>query len=170
MKNLPACKTCVNSGFLCTKCEEKLETGEITEFDIDLAKDFLMLEVQDEKHEYLKDVSFFKAIDFEDVVIFVVGKGDKIRITNDLINWFKKTYNIDKLILIEKTEKPRPVVEALIAPIKLLSLNEIFLATGEIEFKAVINEEDAEKMLFTREEVEELTQELTGKIVRVEFK
>ncbi len=168
MKNLPACQTCVNSGFLCNSCEQKLDTGELTEFELDLAKNLLILEEQ-EKFNFLKDISFYKAIDFEDVVILVLGRKDKLRITQDLINWIKETYEIDELIFIEKTNKPRPVIEALIAPSKLISLNEIFLATGDIEFKAVIRSQDKEEILFTKEELEDLVVELIGKVTRIEF-
>ncbi len=169
MKNLPACQTCVNSGFLCTSCQKKLNAGNINEFELDLAKDFLKLEEEDEKFSYLKDVSFYTAIDYEDVVIIVVGNKDKIRISQDLLNIIKKQYEIEKIILIEKTKKPRNVVEALIAPYKLISLNEIFLATGEVEFKAVLFEDDKDKFLFTQAELEELIFELTGNITRIEF-
>lgn len=168
MKNLPACQTCVNSGFLCNSCEQKLNTGELTEFELELAKTLLTLEEQ-EKFTFLKDISFYKAIDFEDVVILVLGRRDKLRITQELINWIKETYEIDKLIFIEKTNKPRPVIEALIAPSKLISLNEIFLATGDIEFKAVIRSQDKEEILFTKEELEDLVLELIGKVTRIEF-
>jgi len=99
----------------------------------------------------------------------VVGRKDKLKITPDLIAWMKEAYEIDELIFIEKTNKPRPVVEALIAPYKLLSLNEIFLATGDVQFRAVLWEDDKEKILFTKEELEELIYELTGNITRVEF-
>ena len=63
----------------------------------------------------------------------------------------------------------RSVVEALINPYKLVSLNEIFLATGDIQFRAVLWEDDKENFLFTQEELEELIHELTGNITRVEF-
>ncbi|MFX1259502.1 MAG: hypothetical protein ACFFAN_16735, partial [Promethearchaeota archaeon] len=167
---LPACLTCVNSGFLCSSCQNKLDTGVITEFELDLAKDLNELEENEpEKFGYLKDVSFYKAIDYEDVVIMVVGNRDKLRITQELIDWIKDTYEIDEILLIEKTKKPRPVVESLIAPSKLLSLNEIFLATGEIEFKAVLRRSDKNKILFTKSELEDLILELTGNITRIEY-
>jgi transcription antitermination factor NusA-like protein len=168
MKFLPACETCVKSGFLCAKCQEKLDEGEISPFELDLAKDLIEME-QKEKYGYLENVSFHKAIDYEDVVILVVGKGDKIRIGQELINWIKDIYEIDKIILVEKTGKPRSVLESLIAPGKLISLNEIFLATGDVEFRAVIRKADKSKILFTRQELEELVKELTGQSIRVEF-
>ena len=168
MKHLPACQTCVKSGFLCTNCQKKLDKEDLTGFELDLAKDLLKLE-EDDKFPYLKDVSFYTGIDYEDVIILIVGNKDKIRITPDLINWIKKAYEIEQLIFIEKNKKPRPVIEDLIAPAKLISLNELFLATGDIEFKGVLNKNDQDDMLFTKEELEELILELTGNTIRVEF-
>ena len=168
MKILPACKTCVKSGFLCSSCQEKLDTEILTQFELDLAKDLLVLE-EEEQFNFLKNVSFYKAIDFEDVVIFVVGKKDKLRITQKLINWLKETYEVDQLILIEQTKNPRAALENLIIPNKLISLNEIFLATGDIEFKGVLNKSDQDTILFTKTELEELILELTGNTIRIEF-
>jgi len=169
MKVLPADKTCINSGFLCSNCQARLDAGEITEFEIDLARALIELEEENEKFAFLKEISFYKAIDYEDVIIIVIGKKDKLKFTQELIDWIKEAYGIDEIILIEKTNKPRPVVEALISPYKLVSLNEIFLATGDIQFRAVLWEEDKENFLFTKEELEELILELTGNITRVEF-
>lgn len=170
MKVLPVCITCINSGFLCNSCQKKLDVGELTGFELDLAKDLVGLEEKDhENFGFLKAVSFYKAIDYEDVVIFVIGNKDKLRITQELIDWIKDTYKIEKIILIEKTNKPRSVVESLIAPSKIVSLNEIFLATGDIEFKAVLSKSDKNSILFTRMELEDLILELTGNTTRIEY-
>jgi len=169
MKVLPADKTCIKSGFLCTNCQARLDSGEISEFEIDLAKTLIGLEEEDEDFTFLKGISFYNAIDFEDVVILVVGKKDKLRMKPDLIKLIKDSFEIEEIIFIEKTKKPRPVVEALINPYKLVSLNEIFLATGDVQFRAILWEEDKEKFLFTKEELEDLILELTGNITRVDF-
>jgi len=170
MKELPACLTCVNSEFLCSSCQEKLDSGEITEFEIDLAKELLQLEEEEpDKFGFLKDISFFKAIDYEDVIILVVGKKDKLKITPELLNLIKTSYEIEAIILIEKTKNPRAVVDNLISPSKSISLNEIFLATGDIEYKSVIPKEEKDNYLFTKEELEELIHELTGNITRIEY-
>ena len=170
MKELPACQTCVNSEFLCSSCQEKLDSGEITEFEIELAKELLQLEEEEsEKFGFLKEISFFKAIDYEDVVILVVGKNDKLKITPELLELIKTSYEIEAIILIEKTKNPRAVVDNLISPSKSISLNEIFLATGDIEYKSVIPKEEKDNYLFTKEELEELIHELTGNITRIEY-
>ena len=169
MKVLPADKTCIKSGFLCNNCQARLDAGEISDFEIDLAKDLIKLEEDNEEFAFLKDISFYKAIDFEDLIIIVVGRGDKLRINQSLIDWIKETYEIDEILIVQNTKKPRPVVEALISPYKLKSLNEIFLATGDNQFRAILGEEDKDSLLFTKEELEDLIFELTGTITRVEF-
>ena len=170
MKELPACQTCVNSEFLCSSCQEKLDSGDITEFEIELAKELLQLEEEEpEKFGFLKEISFFKAIDYEDVVILVVGKNDKLKITPELLKLIKASYEIEEIILIEKTKNPRAVIDNLISPSKSVSLNEIFLATGDIEYKSVIPKDEKENYLFTKEELEELIHELTGNITRIEY-
>lgn len=168
MKNLPACQTCVSSGFLCTSCQEKYDEGDLTDFELDLSKDFLELEEQEE-YSFLKKASFYKAIDFGDVVILLVDKNFKIKASQKLLDWIKDVYEIDQLILIKKSNDPRTTLEALIAPAKLLSLNEIFLATGDIEYKATLRERDREKILFTAGELEDLIEEMNNVIVRIEF-
>ncbi len=168
MKHLPACKTCVNSGFLCSSCQEKLDIGVLTQFELDLSKDLLVLE-EEEQFSFLKNVSFYKAIDFEDVVIFIIGKKDKLKINQKIISWLKETYKVDDLILIEQTKNPRAALESLTTPSKLISLNEIFLATGDVEFKGVLDKRDQNAILFTKEELEELILELTGNIIRIEY-
>lgn len=168
MKNLPACESCIRTGFLCSSCQEKVDEGEITHFELDLGRDLVDLQ-KEERFSFLENLSFHKAIDYGDVVILIVGKGDKVRFTDELLNWIKEMYEIEKIILVENTNKPRPVVESLIAPGKLISLNEIFLATGEVEYKAVIRKSDKEEILFTAEELEELVLELTDQPTRIEF-
>ncbi len=168
VKVLPACKTCVTSGFYCTSCQDKLDAGSLTQFELDIAKDLLILE-ESENFGFLSDISFYKAIDFEDVVILVVGRTDKIKLKQNLIDWIKETYEIDEIIVIEQTKSPRPALESLISPYKLVSLNEIFLATGDIEFKGILSKSDQDEILFTQEELEELVLELTGNVIRIEF-
>lgn len=136
---------------------------------MDIAKSLVNLEESEPKFAFLKDVSFYRAIDYEDVVILVVGNKDKRRITQALIDWIKETYEFDEIIIIEITKEPRSVVASLIIPSKVLSLNEIFLATGDVQFRAIVPKEDKDKILFTKEELEELILELTGNVISIEF-
>ncbi len=111
MKILPACETCIKSSFLCSSCEAKMKTGEISEFDLEIAGALLELE---SKYPILEEVSLYRTIDFGDVVILFVEQGDKIRFSDEIKKEIKKTFDLKYIILIEKTKKLRPIIESLI--------------------------------------------------------
>jgi len=102
-------------------------------------------------------------------VIFIVGKGDKLRYNGEILKFLRKKYDISYLILVEKTKKIRQIVESLISPGKLIGLNEIFVPTGDIQYKALISKIDKDKILFTKDELEELIEEISTQIIRISF-
>jgi len=166
MKDLPADKTCIKSSFLCSSCKQKLEDNVISQFDLDIARDLLEIET---KYPSLEKASLYKTIDFGDVVILVIGNEDRIKFTEQIQKDLKKKHNITHLILVEKSKKIRQLVESLISPGKMIGLNEIFVPTGDVEYKAIINKNDREKILFVKEELEELVEEISGKVIRFSF-
>ena len=59
MRTMPICKICAKTGVLCNSCETKLEDGEITQQDIDLANYLMELEG---RFSALKNVDFYKSM------------------------------------------------------------------------------------------------------------
>ena len=142
MKKLPVCKACINAS-LCIRCQENFDKGYVTQFDLDLANDFLELE----KKEFpeLKKASFYNAVDVEKIVFFVIGQGHKTKFTPELLKKMQEMYAIPKIILIEKGSV-KSMIQQIITPAKLLGVNQIYLPTGETEFKVIVLNEDKEKM------------------------
>jgi len=66
----------------------------------------------------LKDVSFLRAIDYGDLVLFIVGQGDKNRLEGqpEVIAHFKKKFEIQKIQLVEYSTKLGQYVENLVTP------------------------------------------------------
>ncbi|MEA2090262.1 MAG: hypothetical protein U9O89_05845, partial [Thermoproteota archaeon] len=67
------CDFCLKSGILCSKCQEKLRSGEVSQVDLKIARLLLKLE---KSYPSLQDVYFHKAFDADGVLAVVVGKGD----------------------------------------------------------------------------------------------
>lgn len=102
-------------------------------------------------------------------MIFIVGKGDKLRYNGEILKFLRKKYDVKYIILVEKTKKIRQIVESLISPGKLIGLNEIFVPTGDVQYKAIISKIDKDKILFTKDELEELIEEISTQIIRINF-
>jgi transcription antitermination factor NusA-like protein len=145
-----------------------MDQGEITDFDIDITREFFALE---KENSFLKDVSFVRVIDYGDFAIFIVGKGDKARMEShpEILEHFQSKFEISSIQLVEFSTKLATYVENLILPAKLLGFDEIFLPMGTSEYKARIDKNTQDKMLLSVEDLESLIQELTGKTVAFSF-
>jgi len=141
LKKLPVCKTCI-SGSLCYSCQERLDGGYISQFDIDVAKD--LLDFQEGEFPELKTASFHNAIDVGDIVFIVIGKGDRSKFRLELLNKIKDLYVIQNIVLIEKGPL-KEMIQELISPEILLGLNQIYLPTNETEYR--VNISDPERII-----------------------
>jgi len=145
-----------------------MDAGELTSFDIDLTRDFLELE---KKYTILKDVTFMRAIDYGDLVFFIIGQGDKARLESqpDIINYFRKKYEIQNIQLVEYSVKLAKYVENLITPAKMLGLDQFYLPTGDIQYYARIDRNTKDQLLLSQVDLESLLKELTGKSISLSF-
>ena len=168
MRKIPICKVCAKTGVLCASCQSKLEDGQVSKLEVELSKAFLELE---KKFSELKKVSFYKAIEKNDLVILIVGKGDITRIIGEygktrkaLQDRFNKSFRI-----IVKSKNPKKILEDLIAPTPVLGINRIFLPTGEIENKARLSENHHNKVAIAIDTLENIIYSLTGTHIRIVF-
>src|SRR2546427_4479326 len=62
---------CVKSGIFCSRCEEKLRKGQISDLDIRVIKTITELE---RENPPLQDVTFHKAVEAGDIMAVMVGR------------------------------------------------------------------------------------------------
>ncbi|NMC06141.1 MAG: hypothetical protein GYA24_13075 [Candidatus Lokiarchaeota archaeon] len=179
MKQLPTCITCAKSdGMICEHCEERLETGELTNLDIDISE--ILLEIEEANPDSkLSEASFFKSIELDRMTILVIGKGE----TDIFKPWIKKLAKELQLNRIEFIEKSKDssdlkarisekelknVVNDFVKPGKLVGINKLFLPTGDDEYKARVQIKQGERLPLSKENLEKIIKELTNTIVRIE--
>jgi len=167
MKKLPVCAVCASTGFLCINCSDKMESGEISEFEVEISKELVRME--EEGHTELKDASFVKVIDFGKIVLFFVGQGDRPKFLKGVVQAIQEIFDIDRIQVIEFSTNINRLVENLVYPAKLLGVNQIYLPMGTVEYKARVTKGDEENLPLHIEDLEEIIEELTGKTTKIVF-
>ena len=72
------CEICLkNYPLICGNCQEKIDEGEITELDVQVARVLVNLE---DLFPSIKNVTFKRVFQIDGVIIVLVGKGDVRRI------------------------------------------------------------------------------------------
>ena len=170
MKKLPACISCCKSDILCYSCQERLESGDLTDLDLDIAEYLLEIE-QDNPDSGLSEAHFYKSIDLGSLVVMIVGKGET-ETFKKFIKDIRRELELPRIQIIEKSKGSfdlKMLINDFVHPGKLLGINKIFLPTGEIEFKARVQLREKERLPISKKNLEELIYELTDKIVRLEI-
>jgi transcription antitermination factor NusA-like protein len=160
------CNFCLKSGILCSKCQGKLKSGEVSEVYLKIARLLLSLE---EKYPSLQDVYFHKAVEANDVLAVLVKRGDVPR----LLGYGGKIIKA----LGEKTGKTirvlehgvddRKFLEDLFAPLRILTINTIWLPDGTTETRVILKRR--RRIPMNVKALKEIAQKVRGITLRVEF-
>jgi transcription antitermination factor NusA-like protein len=163
----PICNVCLKSDVLCSKCEEKLENGEITDLDIKVSR---VLKELSNEHGSLRDSEIVKVYDTENVVVIVTGPDDGAKVVGRKGEIVKKVADeVGKPIrVVEKAENDRDVINGLLSPGEIQSINTVFKPEGESQ-KIVVDEGFEDKINMTREDLEMIIQEITGEEYELAF-
>jgi hypothetical protein len=156
---------------LCESCKDNFLKGSLTDLDIDIA--VTLLELEEENPDLkLKESSFYKSIDLGSTrVILVVGKGET-DLYKKIIKELQKRLNLPRLEFIEKGKSSgdlKSQIADFVQPGKLLGVNQVFLPTGDNEYKARVQVKETDRLPMPVEAIEQLIHEYTGKLVRVEL-
>jgi transcription antitermination factor NusA-like protein len=164
----PICTIDLKSGFLCSRCQDKLEKGLITQLDIDIAKELLS---QEDKAPGLKEVEFKRAVDTGSMVIIIIGPGNtpealgsKGKVVKELEKRFNKRFRV-----IEENSNIRKTIEDMVTPAALLGINTLWLPDGSLEKKVRIRIDDSKKLPTEIRVLEEAVKSLTGERIRIVF-
>ncbi len=115
----------------------------------------------------LKDVSYIKSAQIPGFAVILLG-GQNIpsnlwgRIGSEL----RKKLNVN-LRVIEKAPSLKRLVEQIIAPVRVLGVNTVWIPDGSRESSVVIDRADTGHLPSTTENVEKMVYELSREVIRV---
>ena len=158
--NAPICNVCLKSDVLCSQCSEKLENNEITELDIKVSR---KLKELSNDHGSLRDSTIETTFDAENVVVIVTGSGDGAKVVGRSGEIVKKVAEeVGKPIrVVENSENDRDVINGLLSPGEIESINTVFKPDGQSK-KIVVDDAFEDKINMTQQELQDVIQEITG--------
>ena len=162
------CNFCLKSGILCSTCSKKVNSGEISKTDLKIAKLLLTLE---NKNPSLQDVHFHKAIEADGIIALIVGRGDMPcflgqgrKIVKSLEEKMGK-----KIRVLEHSTDLRKFLEALFAPLSIITINTIWLPDGTTETRAILQKRGRKPPRIKVEALKKIVKEVRGITLRIEF-
>ena len=131
------CEFCLRSGVLCSRCKEKLRSGEVSELYMKVAR--FLLEIED-RYPMIQDAELVDVVEEDGILALVVGRGDREkfmgyggRLIREVRDAFRR-----RVIVIEAGGSERRFLEDLFSGYRILTINVIWLPDGSSETRIVL--------------------------------
>ncbi|MCC6054991.1 MAG: transcription elongation factor [Thermosphaera sp.] len=161
----PLDRICIKSGVYCPSCQRKIESGVVSEVDLRVLRELVVLE---DKLKFLKKGEYVKSIDSgSEVVVLVKGGFEQVELVQ-LERELSSTLG-RKVRVVEYVSDSRKLIEQLIVPASLLGVNKVWLPTGEEVISIRIPRRDRRIIGKNKEQYEALIEQITGVKARIIF-
>ena len=163
---LPVCRFDLETEMLCPNCQDRLEKGEITDFDIEFSKWLLERE---KDYPEIENLVLLRAMKTEDLLILLVKKKGKeiLQTAEALIGEIKDTYG--EFMIIEGPLKLRKLVRLFIAPAVEVGVNSLHLPEGTRESIVMLNPKDRDRIRYSKEQLRTIVSSIMNEIVLFQF-
>ena len=126
----PICEVCLKSNILCSACQEKLNSGKISQKDVDISR--YLYDLSD-KMRSIKDIKILRIVDCGSLII-ITGRGDAAKlvgkggvVVKKIAKDFKKSIRI-----LEEAPSFKDFVEDLLSPAPISGINTLYKDDIEI--------------------------------------
>lgn len=163
----PICSFCAKTGILCPNCEAKLRAGHISRADVIVSVQLTKLA---EKLPELDKVTLVRALDIDGGYVLVLKGGDLAMLRRESQAIRKIESELQKKVwFIEGEASDRKMLEDLFYPIKIVTVNMVWLPDGSKLTKAIILGRKTEKFPLDVDQVKRVVKEVRGIDLLVEF-
>lgn len=162
------CNFCLKSGILCSKCQAKVRSGSISETYLKVAR---LLQDLEGKFPPLQNVSFHQAIETDGVVAIIVGQGDVAHLLGHggkIVRAIRDKTG-KKIRILEEGVDMRVFLEALFAPLRVMTINTIWLPDGTTETRVILRKRGSRPLPINLKVAKQIAKKVRNIVLRVEF-
>jgi transcription antitermination factor NusA-like protein len=153
---------------LCPGCTAKIKDGELSDNDLEIAKELYRLS---QENKGLKDVKFKRSIKVGNLIIILIEAGEIGSIIGkggNVIRGLSKKLN-KKIRVIEESKDVKKVSADLLYPTKVYGINIVYMPDGTIIKRLRLGKEFERKLPIATKSVKEILLLVTGENVDIVF-
>lgn len=164
---LPICTFDAKTGILCPKCEGKLKSGHLTQADVDIS--IKLMKIAPHVPE-LDKISVVRAYDIDGSAVLALTPADIVMLRADYM-LFKKIEQFigGKLWVVEAEATDRKVLEDVFFPVRIMTVNQVWLPDGSKMTKVIISGRKTERFPLDIEQAKKVVKTVKGMELLVSF-
>ncbi|MFQ5781898.1 MAG: transcription elongation factor NusA [Nitrosopumilus sp.] len=164
---LPICNFDAKNTVLCPQCEGKVESGALTQADVDAS---IILEKIAKDNSEIENFTLYSCKEFDGNYVLTLSKNDImiIRQSRTLYRTMQNEFK-GKIWLVEAEETDKKFIEDLFFPTKVLSINSVWAPGGIQKTKAVISGKWTPRFPIDTEKVIQIVKNARNLDIEIEF-
>ncbi|MDH3657231.1 MAG: transcription elongation factor NusA [Nitrosopumilus sp.] len=164
---LPICIFDAKNAVLCPQCEGKVDTGELTQADVDAS--IILANIAKSTNE-IENFTLYSCKEFEGNFVLSLAKNDimAIRQSRTLYRRLQDQFK-SKIWLVEAEETDKKFIEDLFFPTKILSINSVWAPGGIQKTKAVVSGKWTSRFPIDTEKVVRIVKNARNLDIEIEF-
>ena len=164
---LPICVFDAKNAVLCPQCEGKVESGELTQADVDAS---IILAKTTKLNRDIENFTLFSCKEFDGNYVLSLAKNDimTIRQSRILYRLLQEQFK-GKIWLVEADETDKKFIEDLFFPTKILSINSVWAPGGIEKTKAVVSGKWTPRFPIDTEKVVQIVKNARNLDIEIEF-
>lgn len=163
------CSFCVKSGILCPRCQERMDKGKVTQLDLKVIR---LLSELEKRFPTLQEIRFHKAVEVGESLAIMVDRKDVGKIIDEegkIPRAISEQVGGKRIKVLGYGGDERSLMEELLAPMSILTINTVWLPDGSRETKTILQGRTPRHMPVDLDTVKQLAKEIQGITLRIEF-
>ena len=164
---VPICTFDARAGMLCPNCDAKLKSGHITKADVDVSISLVRLASQIPE---LDRISLVRAHEVDSSLVIVLNTNDVVGLRRDKAITKKIEQAMGtKIWLVDAQTTERKILDDLLYPVRILTVNQVWLPGGSKMTRAIIMGRRTERFPIDLDQVKKIVKAVKGIELLVEF-
>ena len=164
---LPICSFDAKNDVLCPQCEGKVESGVLTQADVDAS---IILANISKTNKEIENFTLHSCKEFDGNYVLTFAKNDimGIRQSRTLYRLLQDQFK-GKIWLVEADETDKKFIEDMFFPTKILSINAVWAPGGVQKTKAVVSGKWTKRFPIDTEKVVQIVKNARNLDIEIEF-
>lgn len=151
----PICSFDAKTGILCSKCEEKLRSGQLTQVDVESAVKLTKISERDQEINKFTMVNAYQ-VNGDTVLVLQRSDISALRSNTELARKIQAEYE-SKIWFVEAEATDKRFLENLFFPARIRSINLIWLPDGIKLTKVIVSLQDTQESHINIERIQKIT-------------
>ncbi len=163
----PICSFDAKTGTLCSKCEDKLRSGHLTQADVECAVKLVKIAERDQE---INKFTMINAYHVNGDIVLVLQRSDlsALRSNVELSRKIQQQFQ-SKVWFVEAEATDKRFLENLFFPARILTINLIWLPDGNKLTKVIVAAKDAQVSGIDVEQIQKITKTVRNIELLVDF-